>query len=159
MDNFIQATSGLASLQEARADEVSLHDAEVDGYDGLVKAKGILDLIVELPSFDSDLGEMCVSNIPSFRRRSFVPNHHSRAMTRSLSIAWSISYITKELAGVADRPAPEYFTTVYMRDREITADTWLIRQDAGGEGEGMPTWNIHLKTTYHHSACSAHAVW
>lgn len=27
------------------------------GYDDLVKAKGILDLIVELPSFEEELGE------------------------------------------------------------------------------------------------------
>lgn len=51
-----QATSGLTGLQEAPG-ATSLHAAGFLGYDDLVKAKGMLDLIVDLPSFDEDLGE------------------------------------------------------------------------------------------------------
>ena len=53
-----QARSGLAGLQVADDDPAML--SSISGfmaYDDLVKAKGILDLIVELPSFDAELGE------------------------------------------------------------------------------------------------------
>lgn len=46
--SYKQATSGLAGLQK---------EDHVMSYDDLVKAKGILDLIVELPSFEAELGE------------------------------------------------------------------------------------------------------
>ncbi|CAN0455154.1 unnamed protein product, partial [Ascophyllum nodosum] len=56
------ARSGLAGLQVADDDPAML--SSISGfmaYDDLVKAKGILDLIVELPSFDAELGRYSAS--------------------------------------------------------------------------------------------------
>lgn len=45
-----QANAGLANLQN--------DDDLIISYDSLVKAKGLLDLIFELPSFEMELGEL-----------------------------------------------------------------------------------------------------
>lgn len=34
-------------------------DLLLSSYDDLVKSKGILDLILELPSFEAELGDVC----------------------------------------------------------------------------------------------------
>lgn len=54
-----QASSGLAGLgaDTPSTDPAVLNPAGFAGYDDLVKAKGILDLIVKLPSFDAELGK------------------------------------------------------------------------------------------------------
>lgn len=54
-----QASSGLAGLgaDASSADPAALNLAGFVGYDDLVKAKGMLDLIVKLPSFDAELGK------------------------------------------------------------------------------------------------------
>lgn len=44
------------------------------GYDDLVKAKGVLDLIVELPSFDEELGETVIH----FNRALYSPEYTYR---------------------------------------------------------------------------------
>lgn len=50
-----QATAGLAGMKDG--------DDLLSSYDDLVKAKGILDLILELPSFEAELGDVrcCVA--------------------------------------------------------------------------------------------------
>lgn len=53
-----QANTGLVGLRQVVSDETAPHNlGGFLGYDDLVKAKGVLDLIVELPSFQEDLGE------------------------------------------------------------------------------------------------------
>lgn len=45
-----QASAGLAGMKD---------DDVLGSYDNLVKSKGILDLVLELPSFEAELGEGC----------------------------------------------------------------------------------------------------
>ena len=48
MGPVFQATSGLSALRQGD---------DLVSYDDLVISKGILDLILELPSFEAELGE------------------------------------------------------------------------------------------------------
>lgn len=85
-----QATSGLVGLRQVPDETCSSHNQGFVGYDDLVKAKGVLDLIVELPSFQEDLGETVIgpgvsatsfyffcdsyTNTEKFSRFSFLPS-------------------------------------------------------------------------------------
>lgn len=66
MPDCKQASSGLAGLgadaPSPSGDPAVLNLAGFVGYDDLVKAKGILDLIVKLPSFDAELGKITLSS-------------------------------------------------------------------------------------------------